>query len=99
MSRHKNDREYLRTIKTTRTVYSILEDGDFTTHEDDQYYKERTLSEILGVDRTRRYSSKYEDKKRKRHSKDTKTKGRCNNLAYKLSDNRFKKNGGNRTNG
>ena len=93
MSRAKNDKEFLRTVKMTHTVYSILENGEFDMHEDDQYYKERTLSEILGVDRTRRYASKFDDKKRKREFKDTKTKGRCNNKSYKLSEDRFKKGG------
>ena len=98
MSRSKNDKEFLRTVKMTHTVYSMLENGDFTTHEDNMYYKERTLSEILGTDKTRRFSSKFDDKKRKREFKDTKSKGRCNNRAYKLSEDRFKKNGG-RSNG
>ena len=94
MSRAGNSKECLRCFKMTHTVYSMLENGDFSTHEDDQFYKERTLSEILGVDRTRRYASKFDDKKRKREFKDSKTKGRCNNRAYKLSEDRFKKNGG-----
>ena len=100
MSRAKNDKEFLRTVKMTHTVYSILENGDFTTHEDNMYYKERTLSEILGVDhtRTRRFSSKFDDKKRKRELKETRSKGRCNNKNYKLSESRFRKNGG-RSNG
>lgn len=94
MGRAKNDKEFLRTVKMTHTVYELLDEGDFVTHEDDQYYKERTLSEILGVDRTRRYASKFDDKKRKRNSKETRSKGRCQNKNYLLSENRFKKNGG-----
>ena len=91
MGRSKNDKEFLRTVKMTHTVYSILENGEFDMHEDDQYYKEKTLSEILGVDKTRRFSSKFCDRKRKRELKETKTKGRCNNKSYKLSESRFDK--------
>lgn len=98
MSRAGNSKEYLRCFKMTHTIYDLTEDGDFLTHEDDQYYKERTLSEILGVDKTRRYASKFDDKKRKRNSKETRSKGRCNNKSYKLSEDRFKR-GGTRTNG
>ena len=100
MSRAKNDKEFLRTVKMTRTIYTLSDEGEFDMHEDNQYYKERTLSEILGVDhtRTRRFSSKFDDKKRKREFKDSKTKGRCNNKNYKLSESRFRKNGG-RSNG
>lgn len=96
MSRAKNDREYLRTIKTTRTIYELSSEGDFSTHEDNQYYQERTLSEILGADKTRRFSSKFDDKKRKRELKETRSKGRAHNKSYKLSDNRFSKRGGNK---
>ena len=94
MGRSKNDKEFLRTVKMTHTVYSMLENGDFTTHEDNMYYKERTLSEILGADKTRRFSSKFDDKKRKRELKETRSKGRCQNKSYKLSESRFRKNGG-----
>ena len=94
MSRAGNDREYLRTIKTPHTVYNMLENGEFDTHEDNQFYKEKTLSEVLGVDRTRRYASKFDDRKRKRTSKETRSKRRCQNKNYLLSANRFKKNGG-----
>ena len=96
MSRAGNSKECLRCFKMTRTIYELSDAGDFTTHEDNSYYQERTLSEVVGVDRTRtrRYSSKFDDKKRKREFKDTKTKGRCNNKSYKLSEDRFKKNGG-----
>ena len=96
MSRAKNDKEFLRTVKMTHTVYSILENGEFDMHEDNQYYKERTLSEVVGADKTRRFSSKFDDKKRKRELKETRSKGRAHNKSYKLPDNRFKKNGGNK---
>ena len=99
MSRAGNSKECLRCFKMTHTVYELSDAGDFTTHEDDQFYKEKTLSEILGTDKTRRFSSKYNDRKRKREFKDTKTKGRCNNKNYKLSESRFRKNGGSRSNG
>lgn len=94
MSRAGNSKEYLRCFKMTRTIYELSDEGDFTTHEDDQFYREKTLAEVIGVDRTRRYASKFDDKKRKRNRKETKTKGRCQNKNYLLSGNRFKKNGG-----
>ena len=95
MSRAGNSKEYLRCFKMTHTIYELSSEGDFSTHEDNDFYKQKTLAEVIGVDnRTRRYSSKFDDKKRKRNRKDTKTKGRCNNKSYKLSEDRFKKNGG-----
>ena len=94
MSRAGNSKECLRCFKMTHTVYELSDEGDFSTHEDDQFYKEKTLAEVIGVDRTRRYASKFDDKKRKRNRKETKTKGRCQNKNYLLSGNRFKKNGG-----
>ena len=93
MSRAGNDKEYLRCFKMTHTVYELSDEGDFTTHEDDQFYKEKTLAEVVGVDHTRRYSSKFDDKKRKRNSKETRSKGRCNNKNYLLSDRRFERGG------
>ena len=94
MSRSGNDREYLRTINMNHTIYTLTEDGEFTTFSDNDFYKQKTLAEVVGVDRTRRYSSKYDDKKRKREFKETKTKGRCNNKSYKLSEDRFYRRGG-----
>ena len=94
MSRAGNSKECLRCFKMTHTVYELSDEGDFMTHEDDQFYKEKTLAEVIGVDRTRRYASKFDDKKRKRNSKGTRSKGRCQNKNYLLSENRFKKNGG-----
>ena len=96
MSRAGNDREYLRTINMNHLIYTINEDGEFTAYSDDNFYAQKTLAEVIGADKTRRFSSKYDDRKRKRTSKETRSKGRCNNRAYKLSDNRFKKNGGNK---
>ena len=96
MSRAGNDREYLRTINMHHLIYTINEDGEFTSYSDDNFYAQKTLSEAVGTDKTRRFSSKYDDRKRKREFKDTKTKGRCNNKSYKLSEDRFKKNGGNK---
>ena len=93
MSRAGNDREYLRTINMNHLIYTINEDGEFTAYSDDNFYAQKTLAEAIGVDRTRRYASKFDDRKRKRTSKDTKTKGRCNNKSYKLSEDRFKKGG------
>lgn len=93
MSRAGNSKEYLRCFKMTHTVYELSDEGDFTTHEDDQFYKEKTLAEVVGVDHTRRYSSKFDDKKRKRNSKETRSKGRCNNKNYLLSDRRFERGG------
>ena len=95
MSRAGNDREYLRTINMNHLIYTINEAGEFTSYSDDNFYAQKTLAEVIGVDRTRtrRYSSKYDDKKRKRNRKDTKTKGRCNNKSYKLSEDRFKRGG------
>ena len=100
MGREKHDKEFLRTVKMTRTIYTLSDAGEFTTFSDDNFYAQKTLSEVLGVDnRTRRYSSKFDDRKRKRTSKETRSKGRCNNKNYKLSESRFRKNGGSRTNG
>ena len=93
MGRSKNDREYLRTINMNHIIYDLTEDGDFTTYSDNNFYAQKTLAEILGIDRTRRYASKFDDKKRKRTSKETRSKGRCNNRAYKLPEDRFKKGG------
>lgn len=95
MSRAGNDREYLRTINMNHLIYNINADGEFTSYSDDNFYAQKTLSEVIGADKTLRYSSKADDKKRKRNRKETKTKGRCNNKSYKLSDNRFSKRGGN----
>ena len=99
MSRAGNDREYLRTINMNHTIYTLTEDGEFTTFSDNDFYKQKTLAEVIGFEHTRRYSSKYDDKKRKRNIKETRSKGRCNNKNYKLSESRFRKNGGNRSNG
>ena len=93
MSRAGNSKEYLRCFKMTHTIYELSSEGDFSTHEDDQFYKEKTLAEVIGVDRTRRYASKFDDKKRKRNSKGTRSKGRCNNKNYLLSDRRFERGG------
>lgn len=94
MSRAGNSKECLRCFKMTHTIYELSSEGDLLTHEDNQYYKERTLAEAIGVDKTRRFSSKFDDKKRKRELKETRSKGRCQNKNYLLSENRFKKNGG-----
>ena len=93
MSRAGNDKEYLRTMNTNHVIYDLTEDGDFTTFSDNDFYKQKTLAEVIGFEHTRRYSSKFDARKRKRNSKDTKTKGRCNNKNYKLSESRFKRGG------
>ena len=93
MSRAGNDKEALRTMSMTHLIYTLNEDGEFSSFSDDNFYVQKTLSEVLGVDRTRRYSSKADDKKRKRNHQDTKSKGRCNNKSYKLSENRFSRGG------
>ena len=94
MSRAGNDREYLRTINMNHTIYTLTEDGEFTTFSDDNFYAQKTLAEVIGADKTLRYSSKFDDRKRSRNRKNTKSKGRCNNRAYKLSESRFDKRGG-----
>ena len=94
MSRAGNDREYLRTINMNHQIYTINEAGEFTSYSDDNFYAQKTLAEVLGTDKTRRFSSKFDDRKRKRNSKETRSKGRCQNKNYLLSENRFKKNGG-----
>ena len=93
MSRAGNDREYLRTINMNHIIYDLTEDGDFTTYSDNNFYAQKTLAEVIGFEHTRRYSSKYDDKKRKRTSKETRSKGRCNNKNYLLSDRRFERGG------
>ena len=98
MGRAGNDKEYLRTINMNRKIYAMLDNGEFTEYSDDNFYAQKTLSEVLGADKTLRYSSKFDDRKRKRTSKETRSKGRCNNKSYKLSESRFTKRGG-KTNG
>ncbi len=95
MARNNNAKESLRTIKMTHSIYVIDEQGEFSCFEDDNYYKQKTMSEATGIDKVRRYGSRYQNKKNAREYKDTKTKGRCHNVSYKLSEKRFNKGGGN----
>lgn len=92
MSRKINEAD-VRCMKTTRTLYTLEEGGEFTAFEDDQFYKQKTLAESMQLERTRRYASRFNSKKSKRNRQETKSKGRCNNKNYKLSEKRFNRGG------
>ena len=95
MARKNSNNEHCRFVKRTREIYSILPDGFIEIVEDNEYRKQRTMSEVLGYERIKTTRiTKRERRRTKRENKKYSSKSRMNNCQHPLSDRRFKKSGG-----